>query len=78
MITKQELIKLLETAEYWEEDFILKYDTQSNWALLRSSLPKKLFKRIEALLRENLKDTARHKKIVSDLINDVKSGQHGL
>ena len=77
MAVKEDLLKLLEQANYWEEDFILKYDTESNWALLRT-LPKDKFKKIEALLKANLKDTVRHKQIVNDMLQDIKRGKYGL
>ncbi len=71
MPDKEETIKLLEKASYWEEDFILKYDNPSFLALLRT-LPKEKYKRIEKLFQQNIADTKRHASIVKELIKNGK------
>lgn len=68
---KEEFLKKLETAQYWEEEFILKYDSEAIWELL-NTLPSPAPVKIEKLLRENLSDTRRHKVMVAKIIEEEK------
>ncbi|MBR9677057.1 hypothetical protein GOV04_02860 [Candidatus Woesearchaeota archaeon] len=76
-MNKQELIEQLENTKYWEDDFILKYDDDSIWELLKSLSAEK-YEKIKKLLAENISDTRKHQKILEDLINDIKSDKYEL
>ena len=74
---KKELLEFLEKSKHWEDDFIIKYDDNAVWELLKT-LPKEKFEKIEPLLKENISDSERHHKMISDLINDIESGKYDL
>jgi hypothetical protein len=71
------ILSEFEKASYWEEEFIMKYDTPSTWALLES-LPKNKFEKIKPLLQENINDTKRHDKILKQIMNKIRSGKYEL
>ena len=77
IIEKQQVLKMLETSLYWEEEFLIKYDNESIWELLRS-LPKEEFEKIKRLFQENLSDTERHYKILKELIKKIESDEYEL
>jgi len=58
--------KLKENA-YIEEEFISKYNNPSIWALLEASLPKEKLERIKNLFLENIADTKKHSKLLSEM-----------
>jgi len=68
------IIAEIEKASYWEEDFIVKYDTDNIWVLLKS-LPKEKFERISKLFKQNIADTERHSKIMKKMVKDIRSGK---
>jgi hypothetical protein len=77
MVDQNEIIGLLEKAVYWEESFIMKYDTESTWALLKT-LPKDKFAKIKKLLSQNIADTQKHYKITRELVEKIKNGKYEL
>jgi hypothetical protein len=77
VVNKKELIELLEKAVYWEDDFIMKYDNASVWALLKT-LPKDKFRKIKKFLGENIADTHKHYQITSELAKKIKEGKYEL
>lgn len=68
------ILEELRKASYWEESFIVKYDNDSMWALLKS-LPDKKFNRINELFKQNLKDTSKHSKMLMKLVKDIEGGK---
>lgn len=72
---KQELINLLRKADYWEDDFILKYDDPSFWTLLEASLSKGKYDKIRHLFRKNIDDSYIHKKMVENLIKKLNKNE---
>jgi len=76
-LEREEIMKLLDKASYWEEDFILKYAEQSIDVLLKT-LPKQKYKKVRVLLDENISDTRKHSEIVKDLIAKIQSGKYEL
>lgn len=76
MLSKEEFIKKLEEGVYWEDGFISKYDDGVVWSLLREVLGGEKFREVEKLLMENIKDTRRHKKILEDLVEKIRSGEY--
>ncbi len=71
-MNKQEFLEKLKQAQYWEEEFVLKYDTEDIWELLRSTGDEK-FLRIKELWEQNLKETRKHKEMISKMIEKVGS-----
>lgn len=74
---KSEIIKMLEKARYWEDEFILKYDSDNFFELL-SMLPKNQSEQVKKLFQINITDTKRHKEIMNDLINKIEAGEYVL
>ena len=72
-MNKEEIIESMEKTKYWEDQFILKYDSDSFLELLKA-LPKDKYERIKQLLDENFEDTRAHAKALSKLIGDLKDG----
>ncbi len=72
---RAELIRELEKSKTWEDEFILKYDSEATWELLKT-LGEKKFSRIEKLMKENIEDTRRHKKLLEDVVKKLNSGEH--
>ena len=77
-MSKEEIIKKIEHGICWEDEFIAKYDEESVWTLLRDTLNEEKFRKIERLLRENIADTRKHKKILEDLTNRIRSGEYEI
>lgn len=71
----QELIDLLEKGERWEDDFILKFDTETFWSLLKT-LPQEIFGEVEKLIKENLEDTLNHKVMLENLVKEIEEGHY--
>ncbi len=68
---------MLETSLYWEEEFLIKYDTENMWELLKT-LPEEKFEKIRELFQENLSDTQRHSKILKELMKRIRSDEYEL
>ncbi|OGM02008.1 hypothetical protein A3K72_02940 [Candidatus Woesearchaeota archaeon RBG_13_36_6] len=68
---------MLETSLYWEEEFLIKYDTENMWGLLKT-LPEEKFEKIRELFQENLSDTQRHSKILKELMKRIGSDEYEL
>ena len=60
----KETLEILKKSSYWEDQFILKYDTESFWELLKS-LGEEKYNRIRVIFTENLKETEKHYKMIS-------------
>jgi hypothetical protein len=71
-----DLIEELKKAKYWEDEYILKYDTDEFWVLLKT-LPKDKFAKLELLFKENLADTRKHKKMIEVLLKNFEEGKYG-
>jgi hypothetical protein len=78
VLPKEDVIKELEQSIYWEDDFVSKYDGEVTWALLREVLSGEKFREVEKLLRENIDDSRRHKKILEDLLKRIRSGEYDV
>ncbi|NOZ80582.1 MAG: hypothetical protein GXP63_02820 [DPANN group archaeon] len=74
---EQEIIVLLEKLKFWEDEFILKYDSEDFWELLKS-LPKSKFDKLRILFEENISDTRYHKKAIEAIIKNIQDGTYGL
>lgn len=74
---KEEFVKLLNDARYWEDEFILKYDSEIFWELLKT-LPKEKFEKIQELLKKNLSDTEYHKNAINIIIKKIEDGVYEL
>jgi 1,2-phenylacetyl-CoA epoxidase catalytic subunit len=71
----QNIIAALEKAKYWEDEFILKYDTPEIRELLQS-LPQSTYTAIMKLLEKNLADTRYHKKTIETMIKGIQNGKY--
>ncbi len=65
------LLKHLEDAAKWEDDFILKYDTREVWTLIREAVPEDKFEKIKKLLAENIIDTMIHKRLIINIVKEA-------
>jgi len=72
---KDELMGMLQKGLYWEDEFIIKYDSDSFWALLDGSLDKEKAKTIKELFSKNIKDTMIHKDMLRRLIDGISKGE---
>lgn len=70
-----EILEMLEKGIKWEDEFIAKYDNEEIWELLET-LPEDKFEKIKKLFRENIDDTKKHYKILSELIKKIKGGKN--
>jgi len=68
---KEELIDNLEKGLYWEDEFIMKYDNFSFWALIEASTTKEKFEKIKDLFSKNIQETHKHKEILKYLIEKI-------
>lgn len=57
---------------YAEEDFISKYENPSIWALLEASIPKEKLARIKKLFMENIEDTKKHSRMLSEMAEKLR------
>ncbi len=73
----EEIKKTLEQSLEWEDQFVLSYDKDFIWELLRS-LGDNKFKRIEPLLRENIADTQKHRDMLKEILEKIKNGEYAL
>ncbi len=73
---KAELLALLGKGLDWEEEFVLQYDRDYVWELLRTLGPAK-FAKVEKLLGKNIKDTNNHYTMLKSLIGKVERGDYG-
>ena len=76
MNTMQKIAELLDHSREWEDEFILKYDSEIFWELLKT-LPKEKFEKVKELLSENIKDTRNHAAILKKLIENREAGKLG-
>jgi hypothetical protein len=67
----KDLLKRLEDAAKWEDDFIIEYDTKEVWTLIREALPEDKFERIKKLLAENIIDTMMHKRLITNIVKEA-------
>ena len=72
----REITRLLEKAVFWEDEFILKYDSNVFWELLRA-LPAEKAAEMESILRSNLSDTRRHRDLLSSLVREMVGKEDG-
>jgi rubrerythrin len=72
---KKEILKQLEEAAYWEDDFLEKYDNEEIWELLKAAVPLENYKKIRQLFHRNLADTKTHKVMLKmvNMISDINS-----
>lgn len=68
---KEELIDLLKKGVYWEDEFIMNYDTNSFWDLIEASVSKEKFEKIKDLFSRNIEETHKHKEILNNLIEKI-------
>jgi hypothetical protein len=68
-----DVMKHLSDAVKWEDDFILKYDTDEVWTLIHEAVPAEKFWAIKKLLSENIIDTLMHKQLLMKLIRSGTS-----
>jgi hypothetical protein len=76
-MNKNKIIGLLEKGKMWEDEFILKYDAEVVWQLLKT-LPKNKFEKIKPLLEENISESKEHAKKIEEIITNIKSGKYEL
>jgi hypothetical protein len=74
---KEAVLEELRKSAYWEEEFIVKYDTKSIWALL-ATLPKDKLKRIKPLFMHNIDETKKHSEMLAKLLKKIESGEYEL
>jgi hypothetical protein len=77
LMDKQILIEKLGKAKYWEDEFILKYDTDDFWELLKT-LPQSKFTKVKKIFQENIKDTRKHKKRLEILIKNIQDRKYEI
>jgi hypothetical protein len=75
-VKTSEIIRILEQGLEWEEEFILNYDREPVWELLRT-VGKSKFSRIKPLLEENISDTRKHSAAIKGLIGRIRGGENG-
>lgn len=73
---KSKVIEALERGLRWEDEFVMDYDKDIVWELLKT-VGKGKFKRIKALLNENIADSVRHSSYIKSLLEKVRSGEYG-
>jgi hypothetical protein len=74
---KEEVIKILEQGAEWEDKFVLDYDKDVVWELLKT-LEEEKFNRIKPLLDENIKDSVKHASMIKAIIEKLRSGEYEL
>ena len=75
---KEEILRQLEDAAYWEDDFLLKYENEDVWELIKAVVSKEDYEKIRQLFQRNLDDTRSHKAMIQKIVDDVKGGKHDL
>ena len=76
-MNKQEIIENLEKVKHWEDEFILKYDNDTFWELLKT-LPNDKCNKIKQLIEINISDTKSHKTMIENLIKFIGDGKYEL